>query len=361
MANLGFYDSSNLLSNNSMLIYGVAGPRGDGKTTEFIKRVVRHFINKGEKFIYLRRNEIDLNDSIPVFFDPLYKIGLYNEYEFEYKKHGRVFDLYIKDKNGEKLHMGWGVPLSTSIKIKSVSFINVKYIFFDEFLANVQLGQKYLPNEYEVFDQFISTALRPIDEKLTLKLIKEKKLPADYTAPDPSILLAANTISISNPYFDLWKVTNYNASIHNYFHDTVRFEITDKVPLDVENEENKFTRYFNQTGFSKNNIGTAFPDIHTLNIKKRTIENKCLYNISFNNQIYGVYKDGDDLIIDEKTDTNFKTYVLDRNSDTYGENKINETRSLIKNNLIAYFKYNKINYQNIQTRNSLVAIFRELF
>ena len=72
---MGYYDISKLLTYNRFLNI-VIGQRGGGKTYQAKKLGIKNFINKGEKFIYLRRNKSDIKfkGKIEKFFDDMTEV-----------------------------------------------------------------------------------------------------------------------------------------------------------------------------------------------------------------------------------------------------------------------------------------------
>ena len=85
---------------------------------------------------------------------------------------------------------GYGIPLSTANILKSASFPKVKTLIFDEFLID-NGTYHYLRNEVIQFLDVIETIARLRDVR---------------------VILLGNAITISNPYFDFFKLSLPNAS-----------------------------------------------------------------------------------------------------------------------------------------------------
>jgi len=155
--------SINWFSPNEMLTYNclfnfVVGDRGGGKSFGTLEFVINRFIKTGEQFIYLRRWEKEIDESIPTLFDYLKKEGKFKDNELKSSKKG----LYCDGKQ-----MGFSVALSTSLKKKSVAYPNVKWIIFEEFMLNNVGHNRYIsPGEGEVtiFENFYETVDRLRDE-----------------------------------------------------------------------------------------------------------------------------------------------------------------------------------------------------
>lgn len=91
--------------------------------------------------------------------------------------------------NGEpKIHF---IGLSTSLRMKSVSFANVENIVFDEFIET-RRNRSYLPNEVELLYDLVETVNR-------LRIDR----------PEVKVWMLANKVSFDNPYFLEWGVSEF--------------------------------------------------------------------------------------------------------------------------------------------------------
>lgn len=170
-----FYDNSKILGYNSLIMYSL-GNRSAGKSFCWKTWAVNRFLKGKGQFIYIRRYENEL-DKVSTFFDDI-------SFQFpntKFKVKGRIF--YINDKIA-----GWAIPLSLSYKMKSVSFVNVTFMFFDEFLPE---NGRYLKNEFSKLQGFYQTVARGGG-----KSIRE----------DCYLTLVANHVSLTNPYFQAMNI-----------------------------------------------------------------------------------------------------------------------------------------------------------
>ena len=168
-----FYNIAGLLSQRCILNF-VIGNRGGGKTFSGKKLVINRFKRKGHQFVWIRRYQTEVDTLTDFFAD------IKNEFpEDDLKVEGNV--CYI---NGEPA--GWIIALTTSQKLKSVAFPNVRTIIFDEFIIDKgKVG--YIKNEVQVFLELYETIARMRD---------------NVTA-----IFFGNAISIVNPYFIYFGVT----------------------------------------------------------------------------------------------------------------------------------------------------------
>ncbi len=174
----------NWFSPNQLLTYNcifnfIVGDRGGGKSFGTLEYCVRQFLKRGREFVYLRRYERELEDSLPTLFQAIEK-------EQKFPGHS----LYVK---GNRLYcddrvMGYAVALSTSMKRKSVNYSNVEYIIFEEFMVD-GVTSRYLGSgdkEVVIFENFYETV--------------------DRLRDSTRVFFIANAFSMVNIYFTHYKI-----------------------------------------------------------------------------------------------------------------------------------------------------------
>ena len=157
------------------------GTRGGGKTFNVLLDGIKRFKDKGEQFIYLRRNQTDLDDACvgsqdkgDLFADIRNK-GYFEDVELKVagSKSGR-YNFYLDNEL-----MGYGYALST--QRRSASRPEVTTIIYDEFLIDTNNPyQRYLKNEFSQFNHFYETIAR---------------------GRDITVFFLGNAFSMVNPYF----------------------------------------------------------------------------------------------------------------------------------------------------------------
>lgn len=98
---------------------------GVGKSYGATKFVIKQFLKKKEKFAYIRRTKTELEEAKDGFFSKIIKNEEFPDTEF--KVDG--FTFYI---NG--VEAGYAINLSTSQNKKSVNYVDLKNVIFDEFI-----------------------------------------------------------------------------------------------------------------------------------------------------------------------------------------------------------------------------------
>ena len=273
-----YWDLRRTLTYNA-LFYVILGNRGGGKSFGAKWYAIDRFIKYGEQFGYIRRYKEDLIEPMKQFFkDVEYK---YPDYEF--KADNKYF--YIRKKSNqdggfkEKDIAGFGFSLSTANNKKSISYPNVTTLIFDEFL--IEKGfQRYLPNEVMALLNLYETVARPGTDH-----------------PRVILLMLANAISITNPYFLYWDLKMPNKLDKNnkwiWRHPTK--------PIIVEDVRNaKFIDKKKNTEFGKLIEDTAYADFSVENkfllddntfVEKKSTKARYYFTFVYMEHTLGVWAD----------------------------------------------------------------------
>lgn len=177
---------------NYLILYG---GRNDGKSYAAKEEVIRNYMENGEKFTYLRRNDSDLKNNAAFYYfaDFINHIdgkpnkieelteGKYNTLT-EYRK--ELFLANIDEEGsitkGEKIGYCHALSLANK-RYKSLQFPDVSTILFEEFCTT----DGYLPEEAKLFMNYCSTIFR--DRK-------------------GLAIMVGNTVSRNNAYFRAWEM-----------------------------------------------------------------------------------------------------------------------------------------------------------
>lgn len=181
-----FYDLGEILTKNAdyNLIFG---ERSNGKTYAALRYGLEQFITTGKQMAYIRRWREDLrgkraeslfanhtaNGLISTLTD-----GKFNEVFYVSNK---WFLSYYNEETGKRtpcdIPFCYGFCLSEQEHEKSSSYPNVTTVVFDEFLTR----RYYLPDEFMLFMNLLSTIIRQRD--------------------DVKVLMLGNTVNKYCPYF----------------------------------------------------------------------------------------------------------------------------------------------------------------
>lgn len=166
-----YYDIINLVHSYPDARYYIAiGERSNGKTYSCLRECLKRYAERREQFAYIRRWQEDIRPkNLGTLFDSHLENGLipeifgenYNSIEYS----GAKFMLVKRDKEGKKDEdvepavIGRAFDLNGMEHYKSIAFPTITTIVFDEFLSR----SAYLPNEFMLFQNALSTIIRDRD------------------------------------------------------------------------------------------------------------------------------------------------------------------------------------------------------
>lgn len=259
-----FYDYSKLLSYNALLNF-VIGERGVGKSFGAKKFVVSDFLKNGNQFVYIRRYKTELDNAYEGFFDQLQDAGYFTEQHFKISASKKKIDKFYC---GDEI-IGYGVPLSTANILKSASFTKVKTIVFDEFLID-NGTYHYLRNEVIQFLDVIETIARLRDVR---------------------VILLGNAISISNPYFDFFRIgLPYNSEFKTFKNGTILVNYIKNEAYRKAKKETRFGQLIDGTEYGEYAIDNAFLRDNDSFVMRRDKDSKVFSTIILKGEKYGIWR-----------------------------------------------------------------------
>lgn len=184
---------NNLLSHNKQFNFAVSG-RGPGKTTDIVRYLFKQH-DKGYMSIILKRNIVDVNATTITDFQNAYNVLQPEEKKvaLTWKKGDMktgIVDIYI---DGEDKPLARIIALSNpKYRLKGMAFDNpISTIFFDEY--KISGSEKYLPSEYEKFQELYSTLCRFAEMN-------------DDGSTKLKVIFAGNNYSLTDPYMANMKI-----------------------------------------------------------------------------------------------------------------------------------------------------------
>ena len=177
------YDSNGWVNWDYLINQGsaftmVVGARGVGKTYGLMK----YCLDKGRKFIYLRRLKSQLDQCANNAGNPFKKLN--SDLNRNIKPKGTQGGVLF-DENGEVIALG--VALSTVANVRGFDYSDYDMIIFDEAVASD--GERPIPHEFNAFLNFYETVNR------------NRELSGDK--PVQAVLLG-NANRLTNPYYSGW-------------------------------------------------------------------------------------------------------------------------------------------------------------
>lgn len=177
------------------IYYVLIGERSNGKTFACLEKIIKDYLKDGTQGVYLRRMGEDVKGRRAMdLFAPFINNPTKGEYLKKLSKgkyvdvqyYGQSWHMVFEEKDEktgkvklqmEKRPFCYRFALNEGEHDKGTSYPLVKTIFFDEFVTD----KWYLPDEFKVFQNMLSTIIRDRD--------------------DVKIFMCGNTISKHSPYF----------------------------------------------------------------------------------------------------------------------------------------------------------------
>lgn len=179
------------------------GERSNGKSYSVKEFVLKNYRDKGGKFIYLRRYQIETKPSyVDGYFRDAPVSQIFDDYESITAYRGGIYLSKLDEESGKIVRgdcIGYSAHLSSESHFKSQNYNDVTDIIFEEFVTS----EGYLYREVEKLMSFISTVARRRRVR---------------------VWLIGNTISRLCPYFSEWGLSNIpkqeQGTIETYEHTT---------------------------------------------------------------------------------------------------------------------------------------------
>jgi hypothetical protein len=296
-----YYNFAKLMSYNATM-NGVCGGRGMGKTFGAKKKAINDGLRstkfeavevpiktrKGNdstqtvfkstktpnQFIYLRRYKEELALAKATFFADIEH--LWPDWDFrvtswEAQASPRKF---ADIKNRPWATIGFFISLSVNQNYKSVQFPNVKLIVFDEFI--IEKGGQYLANEATKFMNFYNTVDRYKDKT--------------------RVLMLANAVTISNPYFIQYKVRPDEADDNGFIFmasNYMLWHFPESKEFEAEVYKTKFGKFIAEADpeYADYAVGNVFSDNNQNMIGRKPRTAQYIYTLETRGGVFSVWFD----------------------------------------------------------------------
>ncbi|MBR3116509.1 MAG: phage DNA encapsidation protein [Bacilli bacterium] len=325
-----WYTINRVLTYNAMLNF-IIGERGVGKSYSLKKHVIKRFLKKNRKFIYLRRYETELEKSLKdnEFFKDICKDPDFKDIKLKAK--GDKF--LVNDKVA-----GYAIPLSKSTIFKSVPFPDVDIIIFDEFLIDPSTCYHYMKNEPEKVLDFMETVGR---------------------LRDIQVFLLGNSISIVNPYFDYFNISlPYNSDIKTFKEGLILINYIKNEVYREAKKQTKFGKLTEGTKYSSYAIDNKFLLDNNNFIRKKSPNSKFFFTLILNKVKYGIWIDYDEFTMYVSTKYNDNRPIqLTFNYEDHTEKSILiKSRSVFFQNIISHYDTGKLFFENQTIKSEITKL-----
>ena len=328
-----WYDINKTLSYNCLFNF-VISDRVAGKTYGATKKCLLEWIRHKKQFIYLRRFESELKDKdIKSFFKPLQRNGEFKNYKLEVKEGCFLC-------NGEVC--GYYQSLTTAMGKRGVSFPNVYYMIFDEFMI-YDKNHHYIQNEVNEFMDYYNTIDRFEDRV--------------------KVFFFANAETTMNPYLLKFKLGLQkgqkicrikNLALLERYTDSTRQE---------KHRKTKFGQLAALTGYDKMAINNEFARDNKDFISKKSKFAKYMFCYKYESKIYGVwvsYNEGKMWVSYDYDKYNPLCYALttnDMEENTLVIKKLKQSNVFMT--LINSFKESNVYFENLEIKTTFTKIIEK--
>lgn len=315
----------NLVNTKQRNLNFILGERGVGKTFTTLEWCVKRALKYDEEFVYMRRYESELKDVDSLLSPlPLYSTDpLIQETSFKVKGN----DFYADDRI-----IGHWIALSTSNHLKGTAFPKVKYLIYDEFLAESGVTRE-LKKEMFKFYNVLETLFRMRDFKC---------------------FLLANTTSFMCCYKNSLRLQLPFGGNEFWYHPTksILVQLTNNTPYREAKRQTPVGKIIEGTDYAEYSINNKFYIDSNTFIKKRSGSHYEILNFVYKNIKFGLFvsKKSREMIIDYSKNKDRTDYVIK------DEEMSDEGCMILAKSSHPVFRYmrNYYNYSNLYYQNQVV-------
>lgn len=257
------YDGKLCISKHRFLNL-IMSMRGGGKSFWFKRYCVDNFLKTGQKFIYMRRYQTDIEKALAnkegSFWNDLIKEGYFLNHDVKEDMNG----FYIDGKQ-----CGYYIALSSAVSRKSISYKDVSIVVYEEFLL-AKGKVRPLKNEPQELLDFLNTVDR-YEDRVTCFCL-------------------ANTIDYANEYFQYF---NIFPKIGDEFtmKKQVLVQVWENFAFEEYAKKSRLGELISGTDYGDYAIGSKFLMNDEHFIEEKTPKSLYSFGFHFNGKNYGVWCD----------------------------------------------------------------------
>lgn len=323
----------------------INGERSIGKSYTTQKFLIKEALFKGREFVYIVRTQYEKKRGVLTEAFAKVVANEYGSYRFEGNSE-EYYQCIENDETGkdDKLLLGHCIALSEYMKIKKLSFPNVKYIIFDEYMLEDKNSSCYFrgSKEPDAFLNIYHTIDREEDRVVCFCL--------------------GNNTSFYNPYHmhPAFKIPKINKG-EIWYSKNVLFQWAESSDeLTADKNKSKFLEMIKDTEYANYAVkGEYIYDNNSL-IMERTEKARLIFNVSYFSHTYGIWSDtgiGRIFVDDKYNPTHPLTLALTLNDHT--ENtmltkgwQLTHIKWLAKN-----FKLGNVRYVSMEVKSKTEEMF----
>lgn len=339
-----WYSLDNIRSYNALFNFIIL-LRGVGKTYAFKKFAISEAIEKQKLFLYLRRTDVELQDSMDAFMNDVGRD--FPGYEFRVWKNKLQYNTPDLEKDGEYLGqwetLGYFAYLSNARRKKSVSYDGVCYMCFDEFLvAPNNKYDAYLPGEVMVFLDFYETVAR---------------------MRDVQVFFLSNAMSTINPYFlHFGLLLPKTKTGIKRIKDDIVIEYHDNESYRLAKQDTRFGKMIAGTRFEEYAVQNKFITENSDFISRKTGRAFYRFTLDIGEETFGVYRDSGENMIWISEDVDFKCPLRFRYKEAGKGALVFKTRRTVRliDELVLNFELGNVNFENQKIKQTMMKFFERM-
>ena len=328
-----YYDYQKIISYNASVNI-LIGERGVGKSYGIKNYVIKRFLKRKEKFLYIRRYDNELK----AIFQKDFFGDIKNAFpEVALTSKNKKF--YI---NGEVF--GYAKRLTEAQDLKSSSFEDITTIVFDEY-AIEKNRRYYLQNEGMIIAGLLDSVIRNRNNVKVFFLMN-----------------AVEGIEFS-PLFTFFKLQlPYNSDIKLFKNNTVLVQYMNNEEFRKEREETLIGKLMKGTLYENYALKNEILDKNNDFLEKKTGTAKFTFAFIYNKETYGVwndYKNGKVFVSEDYLDNPYSLYALTLKDSKPNIMLISTLGSCVFwQQFIKNFKFGVVYYESQKIKHAVYEIIR---
>lgn len=259
----------------------VVGARGIGKTYGLRKQFVKDYLKDGSRFVAVVRYKAAIQGTNGIqygYFDKLQQLNEFPNHRFKVEG-SRAYIAHVSDDE-EKPDwelLGYFVALSDMQRTKEKTYSHVKRIVFDEFAIDKRTNTRYIPQEFSIFTNILSSVIREEAGKGT---------PA-------RVYLLGNSCDLTNPYFSAFGIRKEPVEGYTWHNGkSVLLHYVKDAEFASSQSETLVGRLLNGSHESDMMFSNEFLNVHNGLIEEKTPNAKFTFGIVYARERFGVWLDG---------------------------------------------------------------------
>ena len=320
-----YWNVNNIITKQRHINF-ILGERGVGKTFTTLEWCVNRALKYGEEFVYMRRYESELN-TVKDLLSPLSK---YSE-----KFKDCIFTVKGNEFFCDGKRIGHWIALSTSNHLKGTAFPDVKYLIYDEFLAEAGVTRE-LKKEMHKFYNVLETLFRNRDFM---------------------VFMLANTTSFQCCYRTEMNLNLPFDGNEFWYHKkkSILVQLVHNEPYREAKMASPLGKIIEGTTYAEYAVKNNFYIDSYSFVKKRSGTHHEILNFVYKNKKYGLYvsRKEKSMVIDISRSSNLDFQIRDFDMTDEGVKLLSKSSHPVFRYMRNYYDVSQLFYQNLDIKSEL--------